>query len=64
MHLPTVPANGHLPSNHPEQQLDTLTNLQQEALYLSKKDIRDLKIIGHGACCDMAFLLVHVHMMH
>jgi hypothetical protein len=42
-----VPANGHLPQNT-EQQLDTLTNLQQEALYLSKNDIRDLRVIGHG----------------
>ncbi|CAI8050081.1 hypothetical protein GBAR_LOCUS27547 [Geodia barretti] len=42
-----VPANGNLPQ-HNEQQLDTLTNLQQEALYLLKNDIRDLRVIGHG----------------
>ena len=30
-------------------QLDTLSDLQQEALYLAKADIDDLQVIGQGA---------------
>ena len=42
----TVAANGQ--TNAHSEQLDTLTNLQEEALYISRTDIKNLTVIGQG----------------